>query len=139
MATVSHRPTAGKATPNGKPHKVARRSRVRISPEARVKVAALKAEVAYLQREPRDEIDRERDRERRELVYLTGLLAHPNAEDMMADVYNLLEQTLGTDDHADSQALVATLVLVEALKALREKVERGRAVAELEAGKGGAA
>ena len=104
-------------------------------PGRRGRLKEIRAERDALLADAQERTERDRENERRELAYLAGLLAHPHAEDMLGNVYELLEQRLGGDDDNDSEALIGTLVLVEAMKALREKVEAGTAAEEFHAGR----
>ena len=117
MSNVAKRSAGSKAgsgpAPNGKPAPTATSRRQRI--------AAIRAEVAAIQKNARDELDREKEAKRVELEYLRALVAHPAAQNAVADVVSLMNQQLGGRYERDAEEMVVALVIIEAMKALREK------------------
>lgn len=102
-----------------KPHTNGKPARKRLDPETRAKIAALRAEKEAIHKEFRDEMEAEKKRKQRELDWLRSLLAHPHAEFKLTEARELTEQMIGTVD--EGLHLVGMTVLVEAMKALREK------------------
>ena len=83
--------------------------------------AEIKAKIEAIQASARHQYETDKDRKAQERAYLRSLLAHPAADGALRDARCLMDQTRDGGDEADS--MVGVLVLVEAMKALREKVD----------------